>query len=142
MAFAIIEDLCDGLSNWMDAKGFKTVSEIVGQSLPQISNFANFDLSFSAVARIDTGKCIKCNLCYVACNDTAHQCIDLIEGGERPSAATARFASRIASDAAYATTSVRWSIASRWRKFLTGAQPYHGASCASLNRKSPRTGRR
>ncbi len=23
-------------------------------------------------------KCIRCNLCYVACNDTAHQCIDLI----------------------------------------------------------------
>ena len=27
----------------------------------------------------DTGKCIKCNLCYVACNDTAHQCIDLVD---------------------------------------------------------------
>ena len=27
---------------------------------------------------IDTARCIKCNLCYVACNDTAHQCIDLI----------------------------------------------------------------
>ncbi len=38
----------------------------------------NFDLSFQAVARIDEAKCIKCNLCYVACNDTAHQCIDLI----------------------------------------------------------------
>ena len=24
-------------------------------------------------------KCIQCNLCYVACNDTAHQCIDLID---------------------------------------------------------------
>jgi dihydropyrimidine dehydrogenase (NAD+) subunit PreA len=84
--YRVIEDLCDGLSNWMDAKGFKSVSEVVGRSLPQISNFANFDLSFSAVARIDTSKCIKCNLCYVACHDTAHQCIDLIEGenGERP----------------------------------------------------------
>jgi dihydropyrimidine dehydrogenase (NAD+) subunit PreA len=84
--FRVIEDLCDGLSNWMDAKGFRTVSEIVGKSLPHISDFANFDLSFSAVARIDASKCIKCNLCYVACNDAAHQCIDLIAGaaGERP----------------------------------------------------------
>ncbi len=84
--FRVIEDLCDGLSNWMDAKGFQTVAEVVGKSLPHISDFANFDLSFSAVARIDASKCIKCNLCYVACNDAAHQCIDLVAGasGERP----------------------------------------------------------
>ena len=76
--FRIIEDLCDGLSNWMDAKGFKTIAEVVGKSLPQISDFGDFDLSFSEVARIDASKCIKCDLCYVACNDTAHQCIDLV----------------------------------------------------------------
>ncbi len=78
--FRIIEDLCDGLSNWMDSKGLKTVAEVRGRSLDRLSDFKNLDLSFRAVARIDPGKCIKCNLCYVACNDTAHQCIDLIAG--------------------------------------------------------------
>ncbi len=76
--YRIIEDLCDGLSNWMDEKGFKTIDEVSGRSLHRVSDFKNFDLSFRAVARIDTEKCIKCNLCYVACNDTAHQCIDLV----------------------------------------------------------------
>ena len=76
--FRIIEDLCDGLSNWMDSKGFATIDQVVGRSLHRISDFGNFDLSFRAVARIDTQKCIQCNLCYVACNDTAHQCIDLV----------------------------------------------------------------
>jgi dihydropyrimidine dehydrogenase (NAD+) subunit PreA len=76
--FRIVEDLCDGLSNWMDSKGFKTIAEVVGKSVYRISDFKDFDLSFRAVARIDEGKCIRCNLCYVACNDTAHQCIDLI----------------------------------------------------------------
>jgi len=76
--FRIVEDLCDGLSNWMDSKGFKSVEEITGHSLNRISAFQDFDLSFRAVARIDQEKCIKCNLCYVACNDTAHQCIDLV----------------------------------------------------------------
>ena len=79
--YRIIEDLCDGLSNWMDSKGFKTISEVVGKSLPRISDFKDFDLAFRAVARIDPDKCIKCNLCYVACNDTAHQCIDLVDAG-------------------------------------------------------------
>lgn len=76
--FRIIEDLCDGLSNWMDAHNFATIADVRGKSLSRISDFKNFDLSFRAVARIDTSKCIKCDLCYVACNDTAHQCIDLI----------------------------------------------------------------
>jgi dihydropyrimidine dehydrogenase (NAD+) subunit PreA len=76
--FRIIEDLCDGLSNWMDEKGFKRVSDVVGKSVERVSDFKNFDLSFKAVARIDQQKCIRCNLCYVACNDTAHQCIDLV----------------------------------------------------------------
>src|SRR4030081_1438310 len=76
--FRIVEDLCDGLSNWMDEKGFAKISDVVGRSLQGVSDFDSLDLSFRAVARIDQEKCIRCNLCYVACNDTAHQCIDLI----------------------------------------------------------------
>ena len=77
--FRIIEDLCDGLSNWMDTKKFATIPDVVGHSLRQVSDFKNFDLSFKVVARIDQQKCIRCDLCYVACNDAAHQCIDLID---------------------------------------------------------------
>ncbi len=76
--FRIIEDLCDGLSRWMDEKGFKVISDVTGKSLAQVSDFKDFDLAFRAVARINPDRCIKCNLCYVACNDTAHQCIDLV----------------------------------------------------------------
>ncbi len=76
--FRIVEDLCDGLSNWMDAKGFASLDEVRGQALHRISDFKDFDLAFRAVARINTDLCIKCNLCYVACQDTAHQCIDLV----------------------------------------------------------------
>src|SRR6516164_4225090 len=76
--FRIIEDLCDGLARWMDEKGFRKISDVVGKSLGRVSDFKDFDLTFKAVARIDQQKCIRCDLCYVACNDTAHQCIDLI----------------------------------------------------------------
>jgi len=76
--FRIVEDMCDGLSNWMDSKGIALIADLQGRSLNRISAFQDFDLAFRAVARIDTGKCIKCNLCYAACNDTAHQCIDLV----------------------------------------------------------------
>jgi dihydropyrimidine dehydrogenase (NAD+) subunit PreA len=81
--FRIIEDLCDGLSQWMDEKGFSDIAAMRGKSLPRISDFKDFDLAFRTVARIDEGRCIKCNLCYVACNDTAHQCIDLVAADGR-----------------------------------------------------------
>ncbi len=75
--YRLIDDLCDGLSNWLDEKGYSSVNQIIGASVPRISQFQDFDLSYRAVAEINQDKCIQCNLCYVACNDTAHQCIDL-----------------------------------------------------------------
>jgi dihydropyrimidine dehydrogenase (NAD+) subunit PreA len=76
--FRIIDDMVEGLSNWMDEKGFQSLDHVRGKSLKCISDFGNLNLLYKAVARIDESKCIQCNLCYVACDDTAHQCIDLI----------------------------------------------------------------
>jgi dihydropyrimidine dehydrogenase (NAD+) subunit PreA len=76
--FRIIDDLIEGLTNWMDSKGVKSLDEIRGKSLPKIDDFGNFNLLHKTTARIDQSKCIHCNLCYIACEDGAHQCIDLI----------------------------------------------------------------
>jgi dihydropyrimidine dehydrogenase (NAD+) subunit PreA len=75
--FRIVEDMIEGMSNWMDDKGFKTCKDFIGKSIPRISSFGDFDLGFQTVARINPDKCIHCNLCYIACNDAAHQCIDM-----------------------------------------------------------------
>jgi dihydropyrimidine dehydrogenase (NAD+) subunit PreA len=75
--FRIVEDMIEGMENWMDEKGFKTPADFIGKSVHRISNFGDFDLGFQTVARINPDKCIHCNLCYIACNDAAHQCIDM-----------------------------------------------------------------
>lgn len=75
--FRIIDDLVEGLSNWMESKGFKTIEEIRGKVVDQIDNFGNFNLLHKTVARIDQSKCIHCNLCYISCEDGAHQAIDI-----------------------------------------------------------------
>jgi dihydropyrimidine dehydrogenase (NAD+) subunit PreA len=76
--FRIIEDMTEGLTNWMEEKKYSTLDEVRGKSLKSISDFGNLNLLCKAVARIDETKCIQCNLCYIACNDAAHQCIDLL----------------------------------------------------------------
>ncbi|MFA5550526.1 MAG: NAD-dependent dihydropyrimidine dehydrogenase subunit PreA [Trueperaceae bacterium] len=86
--FRIIHELCDGLSNWLDEKGATSIEQVIGGSVPRISAYGDFDLSFRSVATIDEDKCIQCNLCYVACDEGAHQCIDLTADGVRIDPAT------------------------------------------------------
>jgi dihydropyrimidine dehydrogenase (NAD+) subunit PreA len=73
--YRIVEDMIDGLENWMVEKGFATVEEFRGLSLPKVAEWKHLDLNYKIVARIDTAKCIGCDLCYTACWDGAHQCI-------------------------------------------------------------------
>jgi dihydropyrimidine dehydrogenase (NAD+) subunit PreA len=76
--FRIIEDLTEGMINWMEEKGFSSLDQVRGKSLLSISDFGNLNLLYKTVACIDESKCIHCNLCHIACEDSAHQCIDLV----------------------------------------------------------------
>jgi dihydropyrimidine dehydrogenase (NAD+) subunit PreA len=73
--FRIVEDMIDGLSNFLDQKGMKSVNELRGQALPAFREWGELDLNYKVVAHVDPEKCIGCNLCYVACRDTAVHCI-------------------------------------------------------------------
>jgi dihydropyrimidine dehydrogenase (NAD+) subunit PreA len=75
--FRIVEDMIDGLSNWMDEKSFRTIDDFRGLSLPKVVEWKNLDLNYKIIARIHPEKCIGCDLCYTACWDGAHQCIHL-----------------------------------------------------------------
>lgn len=78
--FRIIEDLCEGLNNWMDEKGFKTIYDFIGKSVPTLTHWEDLDINYHHIAKIDQDKCIHCGLCYIACEDTSHQAISLDYG--------------------------------------------------------------
>ena len=82
--FRIVEDMADGLSNWMDERGFQTLADFRGRSLPRVTDWGDLNLNFKVIAEIHRDKCIGCHLCYVACEDGAHQSIRLVEGGKVP----------------------------------------------------------
>jgi dihydropyrimidine dehydrogenase (NAD+) subunit PreA len=81
--FRIVEDMLDGLSRWMDSKGFANIAAFRGLSLPRVTDWQHLDLNYKIVARIDPATCIGCQLCYTACWDGAHQCIH-VAGHARP----------------------------------------------------------
>jgi dihydropyrimidine dehydrogenase (NAD+) subunit PreA len=73
--FRIVEQLISGLEGWMLTKGFQKISDFVGRSVPRIKSWGDLDLNYKIVAEIDQNKCIHCGLCYIACEDGAHQSI-------------------------------------------------------------------
>lgn len=78
--FRIVEDLCEGMSNWMEEKGFKTINDFIGRSVPALTHWEDLDINFHIVANIRQEKCIHCGLCHIACEDTSHQAIKLAYG--------------------------------------------------------------
>ncbi len=77
--YRIVEDMIDGLNNYLDEKNFASVNEIVGKSVGRVTDWGNLDLNYKVAARVNPENCIKCNLCYVACEDGAHQCFSFDE---------------------------------------------------------------
>jgi dihydropyrimidine dehydrogenase (NAD+) subunit PreA len=74
--FSIVEDMIDGLSNYLEGRGIASVSEIIGAAQNKITTWENLNLNYKVVAEIDQTTCIHCSKCYIACEDAAHQCID------------------------------------------------------------------
>lgn len=73
--YRIVEDMNEGLTNYMTEKGFNTVGEMVGRAIPAYSEWGNLDLNYDLIAKINPDTCIGCQQCVVACHDGAHQCI-------------------------------------------------------------------
>jgi dihydropyrimidine dehydrogenase (NAD+) subunit PreA len=76
--FRIVEDMIDGLSDYLDSKGMRAVSELVGKAVPTLQKWETLDLNYKRIASINYDQCIGCNLCYIACEDGAHQAIALV----------------------------------------------------------------
>jgi dihydropyrimidine dehydrogenase (NAD+) subunit PreA len=75
--YRIVEDMIEGLSDFLDDKGMKSAMELVGKAVPQYKDWGDLDLNYHVVAEIREDRCIGCQLCHVACWDGAHQCIHL-----------------------------------------------------------------
>ncbi|MCB9679159.1 MAG: NAD-dependent dihydropyrimidine dehydrogenase subunit PreA [Alphaproteobacteria bacterium] len=82
--YRIVEDMIEGLETWMEEKGFQSLDQVVGKSVPAYSEWGDLDLNYEIVAKIDANTCIGCNRCMVACHDGAHQCIHPNPNGIQP----------------------------------------------------------
>ena len=81
--FKIVEEMISGLSNWMDSKGHRSIDDIVGCAIPNVTDWQFLNLNYVTKAHIDQDLCIKCGRCHIACEDTSHQAITREKHGVR-----------------------------------------------------------
>jgi len=81
--FKIIDDLTDGLSNFLDEKGMAHVSDLVGKAVPSVTDWQYLNLNHIEKASINQDLCISCGRCHVVCEDVSHQAITHTVNGER-----------------------------------------------------------
>ncbi|MBU0641171.1 MAG: NAD-dependent dihydropyrimidine dehydrogenase subunit PreA [Planctomycetes bacterium] len=75
--YDIIDDLQDGLAFYLEEKGFAHPADITGRALGNIVNHAELARDHKVISALNKERCVKCDLCYIACRDGAHQAIKL-----------------------------------------------------------------
>jgi len=81
--FKIVEDMIDGLANWMDSKQYPSLDAFTARAVPNFVSWEKLNLNYTVKARIDQSLCIKCGRCHIACEDTSHQAITREKNGAR-----------------------------------------------------------
>jgi dihydropyrimidine dehydrogenase (NAD+) subunit PreA len=81
--FKIVKEMVDGLSRWMDEKGYSRLSDFQGRTVGNVTDWQFLNLNYVAKARINQDLCIKCGRCHIVCEDTSHQAITHTVAGKR-----------------------------------------------------------
>ncbi len=82
--FRIVTDLIQGTEEYLENHKMNKVTDLKGIAAKKLRKWENLDLNYKIIAHIDPDKCISCQLCYIACEDGAHQSIALVPGSRIP----------------------------------------------------------
>ena len=73
--YRIIDDLIDGMQNYLVSRGVTRLEELVGEAIPKFVRASDLDRTTVVYPVIDRDTCIGCGRCYVSCRDGGHQAI-------------------------------------------------------------------
>ena len=73
--FGVVKGMTRGLTDFMQQKGFETLEEFRGLSVPRIKHWGDLDLNYKVLAEINESTCIHCGICYACCEDGCYQAI-------------------------------------------------------------------
>jgi dihydropyrimidine dehydrogenase (NAD+) subunit PreA len=74
--FGVVKAMARGLEQWLEQRGFDSVSEATGLAVPRIKPWGELNLNYKTIADIDESTCIHCGICYACCEDGCYQAIN------------------------------------------------------------------
>ena len=81
--FKIVQDMIDGLADYMDSHGHATLSSFQGRAVQSVTDWQHLNLNYTEKAVIKQDLCIQCGRCHGVCEDTSHQAITASKNGAR-----------------------------------------------------------
>lgn len=82
--YRIIEDLIDGLSSYLGAKGFSSVQGLVGMALPNLVPADQLNRHSISFPKFNRSQCLGCGRCYLSCYDGGHQALEMDQPTGKP----------------------------------------------------------
>ncbi|MBE0638409.1 MAG: NAD-dependent dihydropyrimidine dehydrogenase subunit PreA [Bacteroidales bacterium] len=74
--YRIVEDMIEGLSDYMIDHHIHSLREIVGKAAEKIVDPSEFETQYQVVSVVDQERCIGCGQCYISCQDGANQAME------------------------------------------------------------------
>ena len=75
--YRIVEDLSEGLLDYMEKMGFREINDFVGLALKNIVKHNLLSRDYKLVSTVNLDSCTRCGLCVIVCRDSAYQAIEL-----------------------------------------------------------------
>ena len=75
--YRIIDEMIKHLKAYMRKHDFTKLDDFIGKAIPNFVDWADLDLQYKKVAKINENICNGCQICVTSCNDGGHQSIFL-----------------------------------------------------------------
>lgn len=82
--YRIIEDMIEGLEDYMKTQGFSSINEMIGRGLQGIVSTTELDRQTIEYPKFNRHTCIGCGRCYISCYDGGHQALKIDEKTGQP----------------------------------------------------------
>lgn len=82
--YRIVEDMIEGMKDYLAKAGMKSINELIGKALPQIVSSDELNRSTIEFPKFDRETCISCGRCVISCFDGGHQALVLDEKTKKP----------------------------------------------------------